>query len=156
MIMCDYRCTNEVVTEALRFPIHPVSITRFPLSRFSQGAGLHRNPFLYTINAKTFQGLGPKRRESCNGDRCSQLSWENVNNIWQHTVGFHHFNLRIFNLRVSNPNKLIVDVFLTRCRISICQGLGPKKHDENSEIDRMTKCGNIYGNMCALKPKGNM
>ena len=29
-----------------------------------------------------------------------------------HTVGFHDFNLRIFNLRVSNPNKLIVDVFL--------------------------------------------
>ena len=27
------------------------------------------------------------------------------------TVGFHNFNLRIFNLRVSNPNKLIVDVF---------------------------------------------
>ena len=35
-------------------------------------------------------------------------------------VGFHNFNLRIFNLRVSNPNKLIVDVFLTRCRISMC------------------------------------
>ena len=55
------------------------------------------------------------------------------------TVGFHNFNLRIFNLRVSNPNKLIVDVFLTRCRISMCQGLGPKKRDEISEIDR--RCG---------------
>ena len=53
------------------------------------------------------------------------------------TVRFHNFNLRIFNLRVSNPNKLIVDVFLTRCRISMWQGLGPKKHDEISEIDRM-------------------
>ena len=42
-------------------------------------------------------------------------------------VGFHNFNLRIFNLRVSNPSKLIVDVFLTRCRISMCQSLGPKK-----------------------------
>ena len=52
------------------------------------------------------------------------------------TVGFHNFNLRIFNLRVSNPHKLIVDVFLTRCRISMCQGLGPKKHYEISEIDR--------------------
>ena len=41
-------------------------------------------------------------------------------------VGFHNFNLRIFNLRVSNPNKLIVDAFLTRCRISMCQGLVPK------------------------------
>ena len=54
------------------------------------------------------------------------------NNI---TVGFHNINLRIFNLRVSNPSKLIVDVFLVRCRISMCQGLGPKKHDEISEID---------------------
>ena len=53
------------------------------------------------------------------------------------TVGFHTFNLRIFNLRVSNPNKLIVGVFLTRCRISMCQGLGPTKHDEISEIDRI-------------------
>ena len=49
--------------------LHPVSITRFPLSRFSPGAGLLRSPFLNTINAKIFQGLGPKRRESCNGDR---------------------------------------------------------------------------------------
>ena len=47
--------------------------------------------------------------------------------IARDTVGFHHFNLRIFNLRVSNPNKSIVDVFLTRCRISMCQGLGPTK-----------------------------
>ena len=53
-----------------------------------------------------------------------------------HTVGFHNFNLRISNFRVSNPSKLIVDVFLTRCRISMCQGLGPNKHDEISEIDR--------------------
>ena len=43
------------------------------------------------------------------------------------TVGFHNFNLRIYNLRVSNPNKLIAGVFLTRCRISMCQGLGPTK-----------------------------
>ena len=42
------------------------------------------------------------------------------------TPGFHNFNLRIFNLRVSNPHKLMVDVFLTRCRISMCQGLGRK------------------------------
>ena len=51
------------------YKVHPVSITRFLLSRFSPGAGLLRNPFVYTINAKIFQGLGPKRRESCNGDR---------------------------------------------------------------------------------------
>ena len=45
----------------------------------------------------------------------------------RNTVGFHNYNLRIFNSRVSNPSKLIVDVFLTRCRISMCQGLGPTK-----------------------------
>ena len=28
------------------------------------------------------------------------------------TVGFHNLNLRIVNSRVSNPNKLIVDVFV--------------------------------------------
>ena len=54
------------------------------------------------------------------------------------TVGFHNFNLRIFNSRVSNPDKLTVEFFLTRCRISMCQGLGPQKHDEISEIDRIT------------------
>ena len=37
--------------------VYPVSTTRFPLTRFSPGAGLLRNPFVYTINAKIFQGL---------------------------------------------------------------------------------------------------
>ena len=64
-----------------------------------------------------------------------------VQKIVTDTVGFHDFNLRIFNLRVSNPNKLIVCVFVTRCRISICQGLGPKKHDEISEIDCSSRSG---------------
>ena len=36
------------------------------------------------------------------------------------TPGFHNFNLRIFDLRVSNPNKFIVNAFSTRCRISMC------------------------------------
>ena len=30
--------------------VHPVSITRFPLTRFSPGSGLLRNPLFYTIN----------------------------------------------------------------------------------------------------------
>ena len=60
------------------------------------------------------------------------------------TVGFHNFNLRIFNSRVSDPNKLIADVFSTRYRISMCQGLGPKKHDEISEIDRIHLFISIY------------
>ena len=35
-----------------------------------------------------------------------------IEQAWgKHTVGFHNFNLRIFNSRVSNPDKLIVDVF---------------------------------------------
>ena len=67
--------------------------------------------------------------------------------VFKCTVGFHNFNLRIFNLRVSNPNKLTVDVFLTRCRISMCQGLGPKKHDEISEIDRTMSPGFLGYNL---------
>ena len=52
------------------YMLHPVSIARFPLARFSPGAGLLRYVFfVYTISAKTFQGLGPKRRESSKGDR---------------------------------------------------------------------------------------
>ena len=69
--------------------------------------------------------------------------------IYIYTVGFHNFNLRIFNLRVSNLNKLIVDV-LTRCRISMCQGLGPKKHNEISEIDR------IYIYICMNGPDSSV
>ena len=52
------------------------------------------------------------------------------------TVGFHNFNLRIFDLRVSNPNKLIVDVFLDTMSDFNVPGSRPEKHDEISEIDR--------------------
>ena len=48
---------------------------------------------------------------------------------------------RIFNTRVSNPNKLIVDVFLTRCRISMCQGLGPKNTMKFRKTDRTGRVG---------------
>ena len=50
-------------------PLHPVSITRLPLRRFSPGAGLLRNPFVHRYWLKIFQGLGPKRQESSNGDQ---------------------------------------------------------------------------------------
>ena len=43
------------------------------------------------------------------------------------TVGFHNFNLRIFNLRVSNPNKLIVDVFFDTMSDFSVPGSRPKK-----------------------------
>ena len=58
------------------------------------------------------------------------------------TVGFHSFNLRIINLRVSNQNKLIVDTLLTRCRISMCQGFGTKKHDAHAQGFGTNKIGN--------------
>ena len=49
--------------------VHLVSITRFPLIIFSPGAGLLRNLFVDRYWRNIFQGLGPKRRESSNGDR---------------------------------------------------------------------------------------
>ena len=54
------------------------------------------------------------------------------------TGGFHNFNLRIVNLRVSNPDNLMVDVFFWHdvgfqcARVSAQQ-----KRDEISEIDRI-------------------
>ena len=42
------------------------------------------------------------------------------------TVGFHNFNLRNFNLRVSNPNKSIVDFFDTMSDFNV-PGSRPKK-----------------------------
>ena len=44
------------------------------------------------------------------------------------TVGFHNFNLRIFNLRVSNPNKLIVDVFFDTMSDFNVPGSRPSKN----------------------------
>ena len=70
-----------------------------------------------------------------------------------YTVGSHNFNLRIFNLRVSNPDKLIVGVFLTRCRISMCQCLGPNKRDEISEIDRMFRASPGGGEARTTRPR---
>ena len=67
------------------------------------------------------------------------------------TVGFHNFNLRIFNLRVSNPNKFIVDVFLTRCRISMCQTLGPKNTMNFRKSTVL--CGGMRPARAALVPK---
>ena len=50
------------------------------LSLHPPGSGLLRNPFCYTINAKIFQALGPKKRESCNGDRVYERQ-ESLQNI---------------------------------------------------------------------------
>ena len=54
----------------------------------------------------------------------------------QATVGFHNVNLRTFNLRVSNPNKLIVDVFLHDVGFQCARVSAQQKHDEISEVDR--------------------
>ena len=43
-------------------------------------------------------------------------------------VGFHNFNLRIFNLRVSNPNKLVVDVFFDTMSDFNVPGSRPNKN----------------------------
>ena len=94
---------------------------------------------------------------------CMEAFVSTLPQLQSHTVGFNNFNLRIFNLRVSNPNKLIVDVFLTRCRISMSQGLGPKKHDEISEIDRKLFSGgggvqhlSSRGSPSSMSCKGNL
>ena len=50
-----------------------------------------------------------------------------MSDIRYHTVGFHNFNLRIVNLRVSNPNKLIVDVFVDTMSDFNVPGSRPKK-----------------------------
>ena len=47
------------------------------------------------------------------------------------TVGFHNFNLRIFNLRVSNPNKFIVDVFVDTMSDFNVPGSRPPKTRRN-------------------------
>ena len=64
------------------------------------------------------------------------------------TVGFHNFNLRIFSLRVSNPNKLIVDV----CFVDTMSGFNvpgsrPKHHDEILEIDHIERVRVVDGGL---------
>ena len=63
------------------------------------------------------------------------------------TVGFHNFNLRIFNLRVSNPKKLIVDVFVDTMSDFNVPGSRLKKHDDISEIDR-TRTLSVPNTVC--------
>ena len=44
--------------------VHPVSITRFPLRRFSPGAGLLRNPF-FISSGQDFPGAGSEKTGIC-------------------------------------------------------------------------------------------
>ena len=87
--------------------LHPVSITRFP-----------------SFRTQTLENLSVDSVENgflSNPDPGENLASGNLVMETGCTVGLHNFNLRIFSLRVSNPGKLIVDVFLTRCRISMFQ-----------------------------------
>ena len=69
--------------------------------------------YIYIYIAQTNQRQAPPRATS--------RALAPPAHLCMHTVGFHNFNFRIYNLRVSNPNKSIVDVCLTRCRICIRQ-----------------------------------
>ena len=51
----------------------------------------------YTI---TCSSLGGPAAARCRGRAAARAQ------VYRRTVGLHNFNLRIFNLRVSNPNKL--------------------------------------------------
>ena len=126
--------SNGSGIRGLRFQISRIEITRADRTRINERARVLRDgemsglPALLGSRVSVFRkGLGTRPQgpsgpsemtATCTRKRCVALA-----------VGFHNFNLRIFNLRVSNPNKWIVDVFLTRCRILMCQGLGPKKDE---------------------------
>ena len=82
--LCSLSTIDEIVVKPRICFVPPRSPTR-NLHRHERGTpGLHskipalkifargwaaQESIFYTINAKIFQGLGPKRRESCNGDR---------------------------------------------------------------------------------------
>ena len=63
---------------------------------------LHAMPY-YTNRAVDFQKLKLDERTQPPAGFCTSEG--------RLKVGFNNLNLRIFNLRVSNPNKLILDVF---------------------------------------------
>ena len=47
----------------------PCLHNKIPALKIFTRGWVAQEPICYTINAKIFQGLGPKRRQSCNGDR---------------------------------------------------------------------------------------
>ena len=68
-----------------------------------------------------------KAAEALEGVQGEQRPEEGLGGIFG-AVGFHNFNLRIFNLRVSNPNKLIVDVFFDTMSHFNVPGSRPNKN----------------------------
>ena len=79
-----------------------------------------------------------------------------------HAVGFHNFNLRIVNLRVSNPKNTYVAYVSVLSRISNCQSLGRKNKHELLKTDRMSTtsyymlgAAPIGGNQTQLEKDGH-
>ena len=50
-------------------PRTPGLHNKIPAHKIFARGWVAQEPIFYTINAKIFQGLGPKRGESCDGDR---------------------------------------------------------------------------------------
>ena len=96
---------------------------------------VHSIGYLSTIYVECFAFGHPQCPEPGRRARATPLS-EPVC-----TVGFHNFNLRIVNLRVSNPNKLIVDVLFDTMSDLNVPGSRPK-NNEISEIDR--RCSSLF------------
>ena len=64
------RFTDTSITDQTNIlHVHPVSITRFPLSRFSPGAGLLGNPFVHRRRLRFSRGWVRKDGNLVNGDR---------------------------------------------------------------------------------------
>ena len=77
-------------------------------------------------------------------DRCTESFCKPL--VPNSTVGFHNFNLRNFNLRVSNPSKLIVDVcfFDTMLDFNV-----PGSRPKNNTIKFRKSTVYVY-NVCVL------
>ena len=72
-------------------------------------------------------------RENCSPTW--QMRWDQKDTRYVRTLGFHNFNLRIFNLRIPNPSKLTVYVFFDTMSDFNVPKLRPKKHFDISETD---------------------
>ena len=60
--------------------VHPVSITRFPLRRFSPGAGLLRNPFVTLSTLRISRGWVRKAGNLLTETGCTGMNSNSVDN----------------------------------------------------------------------------
>ena len=107
---------------------HPASITTTTLYPKSP-----TRSYLHFIMADAYPSAGSSlwRCRAC--FRCFLCTRECIFEIL--TVGFHNFNLRIFNLRISNPKQSICVCFFDTMSDFNAPGPRPKKHYEISETD---------------------